>query len=194
MKRTIVILSALTLFNIIALLILGHIDNLGQNQYSVEVLGAVFHTPEQANDINLVRPPRVSVIPGTTVQNDTKYTNTSDAPVYFRAKYDIDVYNGEHRTHYLKSSVDVQLDTQNWEYKNDYWYYVKAVEPGESIDSLISAITYSEKFADYIDYGVYVPVLIECSADGKTWPNKNIDAIEYEYYGPVTWTTKVTLQ
>ena len=193
-KLTIIIicLASLTLFNVLMLFGLDYLETRPRTSYQIELLGATFKAAED-NTIDLIRPPRVSVVPPANVNNTTKYTNTTDIPLYFRASYAINIQDEEKTIDTLNDAIQIQLN-DNWELKNGCWYYQEAVLPGQSIYPLIQNITYSEEFTEHLDCKVYIPILIECSEDGKTWTNKDISTLDYQYNQPTTWTTQIKLQ
>ena len=192
LKILIICLVGLTLFNVLTLFSLDYLESRPRTSYQIELLGATFKSAED-NTIDLIRPPRVSIVPPANVNNTTKYTNTTDIPLYFRASYLIEVKDSDKTIDMTNDLISIQLN-DNWVFNNEYWHYKEAVLPGHSIDPLIQSITYSEEFTTHLDYKVYIPVLIECSEDGQTWTNKNINTIDYQSNQPTTWTTKIKLQ
>ena len=201
----IIVLAALTLFNIGALCYIEVAEARPHSAYTVEVLGAVFKEESEPNaiDIHLVRPPRVAVIPGEESTTGSTITNTATFPTYLRATYRVDIKDkpGNMVADFV-SKVDVKI-SDGWYYRDGFWYYSSAIQPGEKVPGPIESITYSADFADHMDYKVYVPVLVESVEaaentifDINYWPNKNIQKINIENYmkDEVTWTTKVVIE
>lgn len=200
----IIVLAAFTLCNVGMITYIDYIEAQPQSSYSITTMGAAFKSPTEPNvvEVNLIRPPREVVYPGEITYSDAKITNSADFLTYLRATYRVDVKDGEgNLAQEFNSLVNIEIG-DGWYYQDGYWYYHSPVEPGESVPGPIKSITYSELFVQYLDYQVYVPVLIESveAADNEIsevdyWPSENIQKIGYEdLEKEISWTTKVVIE
>ena len=201
----IIVLAALTLFNIGALCYIEVAEARPHSAYTVEVLGAVFKEESEPNaiDIHLVRPPRVAVMPGEESVTGSAITNTAPFETFIRATYRVDIKDkAGNLVKDFNSKVVVNIN-EGWFYHDGYWYYDSAIKPEEKIPGPIKSIVYSEDFSEHMDYKVYIPVLVESveTADNTIfdinyWPDKNIQKINIEDYmsGEISWTTKVVIE
>lgn len=204
MKILIVILAAATLFNIAALLVVNKELAKPQTFSSLEVLGAVFKSEAESNviEVDLVRPPRKSVEPGTTTEENMVITSTSETPLCFRANFKVIVEDGKGNKVDYSDKVKVEL-YEGWHQKDDgHFYYEKTVDKDDKLYGPIKSITYSEKFKEHRDYKVYIPVivdgvemLVENIDNIDCWPNDDIDKVDYKRMVELTsWTTTSTIQ
>lgn len=203
LKRTIFVMAAMVLFNVVMLVRLNAIINAPQTTVKTEVLGAVFRDTSSPNiiDVPLVRPPRQAVIPGDKCEQGLTLTNTTDSPIYFRCTYMIRIEDGDDlQIAEYDSNVNVGVN-ENWEYRDGYWYYKELVQPGEQIPGPIDYIEYSDNFDDHLDYQVYVPLVIEgVEARGYEiedvyyWPETDVREIDHYRRGEGgTWTTAIKI-
>ena len=202
LKIIIAILAIVTLVNIVTIVHVSGLLNAPLTNTKTEVFGAVIidDSPENTIDINLIRPPRVAVKAGDTVNQNANITNTSDLSLYFRCIYKIYIEdkNGN-MIENLSNLVDIKTN-DNWVYEDGYWYYTSSVMPTEKIPSPVESITYSEKFSNYIGYKIYIPLIVEsvetCNiaiSEVNYWPQNDINKVDYKRLNEsANWTTTVT--
>ena len=206
-KKLIIIIIALAILvvaNVIGIFIIDDILAKPIASHSVEVFGASFAERVDGNviDINLIRPPRQVVYPGTTNAVNATITNTYETPIYIRAQYRIDIEDGNgNQTIGLHDEVSVSV-SENWFYHDGYWYFEDAVDANCAIPCLITSIYYSELFENYMDHNVYIPVIVESVTtngesvyDATGWKNIDIQSINPHDYLPtdISWTQSVTI-
>lgn len=204
-KRTMLVISfiliTLAIISIAAALI---IEKISKRSYTVEIFGTVFKEVNSASnviDVDLIRPPRTVVIPGETTYPDSTIQNTADFDIYIRANYRVEVRDKDNKSIFgFDDDVDVDVN-EGWEFNGRYWIYQGVLEPGEEIPGLIKSIKYDHDFSRHLDYNVYIPVLVECTAaEGNidkidNWPDKNIKKIKIEDWidEEIFWTQKVQI-
>lgn len=203
LRALVIVFAMLVFINIVTIVALGKAFDKPTTSVSTEVLGAVFAPVAEPNvvNVNLVRPPRKVVNPGDAVEENMTITNTAEFSIYFRTKCIVRVDDADgNEIKSFKPMVKVNM-SEDWECKDGYWYYMKAVEPGETIVGPVDSIVYSDAFADHRDYKIYVPMIVESvEAMGigieevNCWPNKNINEVDYKRLNePAEWTTSTKI-
>lgn len=198
--KAIAVLGTLTAINCCGIIGINYALAQPQNSYSIDTLGAVFHQPTEDNvvEISLIRPPRKTVHPGEITEETGTLTNTKENPLSCRATYQIVIKDKNNQEmNDFANNVLVTID-KDWIFEDGYWYYINEVQPGESINTFIDAIEYTEAFNEHLDYKVYVYALTEVVEikDGKLakWPNKDIESLYEEANSKsASWTTKVNI-
>ena len=151
----IIILAVIVVANIFGIFFLDNLLSKPIASYSVEVFGATFaESVSESNvvEINLIRPPRQVVNPGTTNLVNSKITNTHDEAIYVRATYKVDIEN-EDGIQTIGLHDDVSINTaEGWFYVDGYWYYEKPVDANctKFILFLRSYFDFFRKFYDNI--------------------------------------------
>ena len=202
---TIIALAILVVANVVGIFIIDDILAKPIASHSVEVFGATFtESVSESNvvEINLIRPPRQVVNPGTTNLVNSKIINTYDEAIYVRATYKVDIEN-EDGIQTIGLHDDVSINTaEGWFYIDGYWYYEKPVDANCTINGLIESVYYSDTFSKCLDYNVYIPVLVESVVvngdsiyEATGWNNINIQSINPHDYLPtdISWTQSVTI-
>ena len=202
----IVIFAILTTCNIVGVFAIENVLNRPLTAYSVEVLGTAFKeesTESNVIDIDLIRPPRTVVVPGETTHPKSTARNVADFDIYLRAIYRIEVRDSNGNViPDMDKLVKVNIN-EGWRYQGDYWFYKDTLKPGESVPSLVNSVEYSEEFKNYLDYDVYIPVLVESveTRDARIedvihWPNKDINKINPMDYidDNMSWTQSTEIK
>lgn len=173
----ITILALLSLFNIVCVCAIDIMMDRPHTSYSIEVFGAAFKEENKdANtiEIHLIRPPRTVVVPGETTYPKFTAGNVAEFDVYLRASYKIEVRDADGN---VVSGIDDNIKitmNENWEQNGDYFFYKEVLSPNEKVPGPIKSIQYSEEFYGYLDYNVYIPVLVE-GIEAKDSSVKEID-------------------
>jgi hypothetical protein len=117
--------------------------------------------------------PPLTMAKGIEFQKEPYATNIGNVDCYVRAK---SVVSDSRVT----DSLTIDYDTANWTYNDEdgYWYYKKAIKPGEQTEHLFSKVVIAEDAPDIILDGFDIYVYAESiqTIDGKTmmqvWNNE----------------------
>ena len=113
-----------------------------------------------------------TIVPGGEVSRIAKVKNTGDQTVWVRVKPALVLSDGS-----IDSSLITLngIDTASWTEQGDYWYYNKALEPGETSDALFTSVTISDSIDASFD-GANLKV----DAEGTQVKNNGSTALEAE--------------
>ena len=82
------------------------------------------------------------IMPGTTVTKIAEIKNTGASEAWVRVKVEKNIQlKGEGEVN--PDLVELALDTANWTEKDGYYYYNKALKPGEVTAPIFSAVTFN---------------------------------------------------
>ena len=84
---------------------------------------------------------RTGVMPGTKVTKIVEISNTGTAPVWVRAQVQLDVYGADEET-LPPEYVSLDFSETDWTYLDGYYYYNKALKPGETTAPILSSVTF----------------------------------------------------
>ena len=122
------------------------------------------------------------VMPGMKVTKIAEVKNTGSADAWIRVKLDKEIIPAEDNAEVNPDLVKLDLDTEKWEKKGDYYYYKEAVAPGETTAPLLKSVAFDTKMGnDYQNAKANVDVLaqaVQVANNGKTiweakgWPQE----------------------
>ena len=108
----------------------------------------------------------IDVLPGAHYAKSVSAKNTGSYPIYVRGKIDCKItlseQNAGREGDIDYSLVISEIDTENWIYKDGYYYYNKPIHNGETTTSLVDSVSFSTKMGNmYKSSKVYFDVRIE---------------------------------
>ena len=120
------------------------------------------------------------IMPGMTVTKIAEIKNTGASEAWVRVKVEKNIrLAGEGEVN--PDLVELALDTANWTEKDGYYYYNKALKPGEVTAPVFSAVTFNASMGnEYQNATATVDVYaqaVQTANNGKTalnaqgWPN-----------------------
>lgn len=83
-----------------------------------------------------------NIMPGDTVSRIVTVTN-HDMPAYVRVKCNISVRNSDGDSLDLGDIIQMDIDTQNWTYRDGWWYYNHLLDTGEATVPLFTQVEFS---------------------------------------------------
>ena len=101
---------------------------------------------------------RTGVMPGTEVTKIAEVTNTGTAPVWVRVQVMLDVYAAD-ESQLSPEHVTLDFNETDWTYLNGYYYYNRALAPGETTEPLFTTVTFAPTMGnEYQNSTAYVEV------------------------------------
>lgn len=101
----------------------------------------------------------VTVMPGDTVDKILTIENTGESAAYVRVKVTVSVSD---ETLTADDCVTLDIDTENWTYQEDgYYYYNTVLEPGESTEPLFTQASFDlyNIDNDYLGTNLYIDAI-----------------------------------
>ena len=90
---------------------------------------------------------RTGVMPGTKVTKIVEISNTGTAPVWVRAQVQLDVYGADEET-LPPEYVSLDFNETDWTYLDGYYYYNRALAPGETTVPLFTTVTFAPEMGN----------------------------------------------
>lgn len=101
---------------------------------------------------------RTGVMPGTEVTKIAEVTNTGTAPVWVRVQVTLDVYAAD-GSQLNPEFVTLDFNETDWTYSEGYYYYNRALAPGETTEPLFTTVTFAPTMGnEYQNSTAYVNV------------------------------------
>lgn len=101
---------------------------------------------------------RTGVMPGTEVTKIAEVTNTGTAPVWVRVQVTLDVYAAD-ESQLSPEYVTIDFNETDWTYFEWYYYYNRALAPGETTEPLFTTVTFAPTMGnEYQNSTAYVEV------------------------------------
>lgn len=94
-------------------------------------------------DIDGVKSPvsgEMDIMPGETKMRSAQVQNTDKEPAWVRVRVEVVTPEGTKEISESDTFIIQGGNAENWEYDNGYFYYLKALEPGETTDALFDEI------------------------------------------------------
>ena len=182
MKRKLLILSVLVIC--VATLAAGTLAYFTSEgtAHNVITTGGVDITLQEWADEGKTKPfeDLTGIMPGMTVTKIAEIKNTGASEAWVRVKVEKNIrLAGEGEVN--PDLVELALDTANWTEKDGYYYYNKALKPGEVTAPVFSAVTFNASMGnEYQNATATVDVYaqaVQTANNGKTalnaqgWPN-----------------------
>ena len=144
MKRKLLILSVLVIC--VATLAAGTLAYFTSEgtAHNVITTGGVDITLQEWADEGKTKPfeDLTGIMPGMTVTKIAEIKNTGASEAWVRVKVEKNIQlKGEGEVN--PDLVELALDTANWTEKDGYYYYNKALKPGEVTAPIFSAVTFN---------------------------------------------------
>lgn len=92
---------------------------------------------------------RTGVMPGTKVTKIVEISNTGTAPVWVRAQVQLDVYGADEET-LPPEYVSLDFSETDWTYLDGYYYYNRALAPGETTVPLFTTVTFAPEMGNRV--------------------------------------------
>ena len=91
----------------------------------------------------------VGVLPGETVSKIACVKNTGDSPAWVRVSVakSIELAAGAQGETDV-SLVGMDMDTENWSERDGFWYYNRALAPGETTKPLFTSVSFHTSMGD----------------------------------------------
>ena len=181
MKRNLLILSVLVIC--VATLAAGTLAYFTSEgtAHNVITTGGVDITLQEWADEGKTKPfeDLTGIMPGMTVTKIAEIKNTGASEAWVRVKVEKNIrLAGEGEVN--PDLVELALDTANWTEKDGYYYYNKALKPGEVTAPIFSAVTFNASMGnEYQNATATVDVYaqaVQTANNGKTalnaqgWP------------------------
>lgn len=181
MKRKLLILSVLVIC--VATLAAGTLAYFTSEgtAHNVITTGGVDITLQEWADEGKTKPfeDLTGIMPGMTVTKIAEIKNTGASEAWVRVKVEKNIrLAGEGEVN--PDLVELALDTANWTEKDGYYYYNKALKPGEVTAPIFSAVTFNASMGnEYQNATATVDVYaqaVQTANNGKTalnaqgWP------------------------
>lgn len=160
MKRKFLILSVLAIM--IAILAANTLAYFTADTKAHNVItsgGVSIELKEWAND-DRTEPfeDRTGVMPGAEVTKIVELTNTGTAPVWVRVQVVLDVYSAD-KEGLDPKYVTLDFNETDWTYFDGYYYYNRALAPGETTEPLFTMVTFAPTMGnEYQNSTAYVEV------------------------------------
>lgn len=182
MKRKLLILSVLVIC--VATLAAGTLAYFTSEgtAHNVITTGGVEITLQEWADEGKTKPfeDLTGIMPGMTVTKIAEIKNTGASEAWVRVKVEKNIrLAGEGEVN--PDLVELALDTANWTEKDGYYYYNKALKPGEVTAPVFSAVTFNASMGnEYQNATATVDVYaqaVQTANNGETalnaqgWPN-----------------------
>lgn len=89
------------------------------------------------------------VTPGTKVTKIVEVENTGNSPAWVRIILDVKALSSDGTTELSADRFELDFDTEHWTQGPDgYWYYNRALEPGETTEPLFTGVTFADSMGD----------------------------------------------
>lgn len=89
------------------------------------------------------------VVPGMEVTKIVEVKNTCDNAAYVRVKVDKDITLAQGVTAAPDTGyLDIKFDTENWTWKDGYYYYNKPLAPHATTEPLFAAVTFDPQMGN----------------------------------------------
>ncbi len=89
------------------------------------------------------------VTPGTKVTKIVEVENTGNSPAWVRIILDVKALSSDGTTALSADQFELDFDTEHWTKGDDgYWYYNRALEPGETTEPLFTGVTFADSMGD----------------------------------------------
>lgn len=116
------------------------------------------------------------VMPGMTIDKVVYVKNTGSVPFYARVSIDKVITAAEGSDAVLNfDHISMDLNTEQWVEHEGFYYYYRALQPGESTEPLMTKVTFEPSMSnEYMDATVQVDVLAQAvqSANNGSDPLK----------------------
>ena len=119
-------------------------------------------------------------MPGMKVTKIVEISNTGTAPVWVRAQVQLDVYGADEEP-LPPEYVSLDFNETDWTYLDGYYYYNRALAPGETTVPLFTTVTFAPEMGnEYQNATATVDVSAQAVQtanngdtvmDAKGWPN-----------------------
>ena len=89
-----------------------------------------------------------TILPGETKSRIAKVTNVGKEPAWVRVDA---LVNAPHGVENIEEFGYIELgnvDDKHWAHRDGYWYYDKALAPGETTESLFTEISFTDDITD----------------------------------------------
>lgn len=123
------------------------------------------------------------VMPGTKITKIVEVKNTGKNAAYVRLKVDIAVYGADKQGMDPKP-VGLDFNTKNWTYFDGYYYYNRALKPGEVTEPLFTTVTFDPQMGNEYQNAT---ALVDVSASAVQSANNGDDPLAakgWPYDGP----------
>lgn len=118
------------------------------------------------------------VMPGDVVSRIVTVENVGEQSLYLRVKLITSIEGEELST---QNVLGMNINTEEWTYKDGYYYYYKALEPGEVSSTLFTEITINGELVDnkYLGKNILLDVVAQATQsknnadsvlDAEGWP------------------------
>ena len=90
---------------------------------------------------------RTGIMPGTEVTKIVEISNTGTAPVWVRAQVQLDVCGADEES-LPPEYVSLDFNETDWTYSDGYYYYNRALAPGETTVPLFTTVTFAPEMGN----------------------------------------------
>lgn len=94
----------------------------------------------------------INILPGYTISKTVTAKNTGTYPLYVRVKLSYDITLDARYAHMQgsvdKSLVSLNINTENWVFRDGYYYYVRPLPHGETAPALMTAVSFSSEMGN----------------------------------------------
>lgn len=123
------------------------------------------------------------VVPATTVDKKVYVENVGNVDMYVRIALDKVITPAKGSQAELDfSNITLDIDSSKWTEKDGYYYYNRALKPGEKTEPLFTKVSFGAELGnDYMDAKVVIDVDAQAvqsknntdgALDAKGWPKK----------------------
>ena len=123
------------------------------------------------------------VVPATTVDKKVYVENVGNVDMYVRIALDKVITPAKGTQAELDfSNITLDIDSSKWTEKDGYYYYNRALKPGEKTEPLFTKVSFGAELGnDYMDAKVVIDVDAQAvqsknntdsALDAKGWPKK----------------------
>ena len=120
------------------------------------------------------------VMPGTPVTKIVEVKNTGASDAWVRVKVEKKIEPKTEGVEIDPNLVELDLDTEKWEYKDGFYYYKEALKPNETTKPILGSVTFKPTMGnEYQNAKISVEVsaqAVQTANNGKTvteaagWP------------------------
>ena len=114
------------------------------------------------------------VMPGTSVPKIVEVENIGNNPAYVRVLVEKAIILDQEGETNL-DLIGIDFDLQNWTYKDGFYYYNEALQPGEVTEPLFTAVTFDASMGNLYQS---CEVKVNVSADATQVANNGTSALD----------------
>jgi len=126
-----------------------------------------------------------NVVPDTEVSKVVSVKNDGDVSFWTRVKLDkiITPAEGVEAKLVFDEYISLDIDTDNWTYADGYYYYYRALEPGETAEELFTTVSFAPEMGnEYMNADMEINVTAEAVQsrnngervlDATGWPSED---------------------